>query len=366
MRSSLDENTAKMFFCSLPPRRPRRRAVGGFTLVELLVVIAIIALLMGLLLPAVQSARESGRTVSCKNNLKQVALALLSYESANGAFPPRGVWGIETGSPPFPENHHSWITFILAQLDQPALGSSIDLSQRAWGRSHLSAPLPTLRCPSDPHFRSASETHNLTITNYAGCEGYDWWRNRYIDTVAGVGTANATITGVFGIGQRNPGGYSAPVATQPARIKDGMSNSLLLGEVTSVGFLGRPGGMGVGEPNPPTSAYFRAALIDTTTAGAIGSAPWKSASGGQPGAHPNFRWSYPPPNPGVPGPPGAGGPVFMTYGGINSQRWGASSFHLGFIHIAMCDGSVRPVRESISWATWNLICSIDDQQTISE
>ena len=60
------------------------------------------------------------------------------------------------------------------------------------------------------------------------------------------------------------------------------------------------------------------------------------------------------------------GPVFMTRGGINSHFLSASSFHPGVIHIATCDGAVRPVRETISWVTWNLICSANDARVTAE
>ena len=93
--------------CSLRrPPSPITRATGsrgftaGFTLVELLVVIAIIGVLIALLLPAVQSARESARRNGCQNNLKQLGLGLQSRLIAGKTFPPRGMWGIETSSPP--------------------------------------------------------------------------------------------------------------------------------------------------------------------------------------------------------------------------------------------------------------------------
>ncbi len=93
----------------------------AFTLVELLVVIAIIALLVGLLLPAVQAAREAARSFSCRNNLKQISLAVLAYESAHRKFPPgRGM--------PVPRTF-STFTYILPFIEQSALYNRIDFLQ---------------------------------------------------------------------------------------------------------------------------------------------------------------------------------------------------------------------------------------------
>ena len=222
-----------------------------------------------------------------------------------------------------------------------------------------------MRCPSDPFFLRPSETLNVTITNYAGCEGFDWWYNRYEGTLPSGVVCNAQVTGVLGqsITARAPTGE--PHRLKAARIPDGLSKTLLLGEATSVGFVnGNPRGldrMGDGVPFTTSRAYTRAAFIDVTTDGSIGQAPWKKANGAAPGP-----WIYAEPGPGNSGPPGVSGPVFMTRGGINSDYLGADSFHLGFIDIAMCDGSVRPIRETTDWRIWNLICSADDTQAINE
>src|SRR5262245_12875336 len=96
----------------------------GLTLVELLVVIAIIGLLVSLLLPAVQAARESARRTSCSNNLRQIGIALSNYESVYKLFPPSSTSDVEQGAwllHPELRHIHSWLSLILPQLEQSNL-----------------------------------------------------------------------------------------------------------------------------------------------------------------------------------------------------------------------------------------------------
>ena len=149
----------------------RRRL--GFTLVELLVVIAIIGVLVALLLPAVQAAREAARRGQCLNHLKQMGLALLNHESAKGAFP-KGRWNVlstdlnkhDVADRPSAKSHdHSWQVVTLPYAEEANIARQYNL-QKAWfhadNRTAVSAPIAMFRCPSvgeidrfDANFASA-------------------------------------------------------------------------------------------------------------------------------------------------------------------------------------------------------------------
>jgi prepilin-type N-terminal cleavage/methylation domain-containing protein/prepilin-type processing-associated H-X9-DG protein len=139
-------------------RRRTRVAKRGFTLVELLVVIAIIGMLVAILLPAIQHAREAARRTQCANNLKQVALAALNYESARKKLPPSGTAEIRTEMPqnvevfnPYGGNQYSWIVTLLPYLEQAPLAQRFDLSKKVFAQTSnpQAVTIPSLRCPSD-------------------------------------------------------------------------------------------------------------------------------------------------------------------------------------------------------------------------
>ncbi len=173
-------------------RRPSRPAAGAFTLVELLVVIAIIGILVALLLPAIQAAREAARRSQCTNNLKQIAVALHNYHDIHktfmtvaGGIQPTAYlgscpgWVVSTG--------YSWRAMILPQIEQQALYDRMDLSKvtlGCWPAGDSSgafprlgdsdpagrpgdAIIPTFMCPSDPTRQVGTEGP----TNYAGIWG---------------------------------------------------------------------------------------------------------------------------------------------------------------------------------------------------
>jgi prepilin-type N-terminal cleavage/methylation domain-containing protein len=126
------------------------RRTRGFTIIELLVVIAIIAILIALLLPAVQQAREAARAVSCKNHLKQLSLALHNYESTHRVYPPGYLYA------PGPQGNHlgfGWGAMLLPYLEQSPLYAEFDFHRPVWHASNR-APrerhLAVFLCPSDP------------------------------------------------------------------------------------------------------------------------------------------------------------------------------------------------------------------------
>ena len=209
----------------LPFRKPiHRRRSGGFTLIEVLVVITIISILIALLMPAVQQVREAARRVQCKNNLRQIGLALYSYHDAHRVMPPgyiaRDVGtddpaALETG-PGF-----AWGTMILPQLDQAPLFRHFDFQEDATDAHNLEhgqTALPVFRCPSDPssgRFRvdDGTETYELASANYVGLYGY------------GSVTMRPGRPDPAGIFYRNS-------STRLRDITDGASNTMLVGERT--------------------------------------------------------------------------------------------------------------------------------------
>lgn len=146
-----------------------RRRPTGFTLIELLTVIAMIALLISLLLPAVQQAREAARRTQCRNNLMQIGLALSNYMIAHDVLPP----GTQDVTGPIQSvegagRHMGWITQILPYLDQRNAYEQIDFgvsvydARQAAARRHL---ISTLLCPTDPE---SSSSGDIALTSYCG------------------------------------------------------------------------------------------------------------------------------------------------------------------------------------------------------
>ena len=204
------------------PKSTRPEITSGFTLVELLVVITIIGILISLLLPAVQSAREAARRLQCGNNLKQIGLASLSYESQWGTFPP-GVIGTRldtTRTDAGAKRQIAWDVFLLPQLEQQAVydlfrfDRAFDHADNAVAVAYV---LPVFLCPSTGEKaldRLESKTKKgLGAIDYGG--------------MYGSGTPNN--------GKAPTGGvlcwlYGKDFALSIAQITDGTSNTMIVGE----------------------------------------------------------------------------------------------------------------------------------------
>ncbi len=207
---------------------------SGFTLIELLVVIAIIAILIGLLVPAVQKVREAAARLQCQNNLKQLGLGLHGYESQNKTFPPGALRSTATGTvAPFFKKFgvtannvkHSFAVFILPHIEQGAVSAMYNINADCTAATNQAAretPIALFLCPSaqggSPRLNQttiSSVAYTFAGTDYAPNNGYD----------AGLESA-----GLVDVSINRNGILDANVAFGIPEITDGTSNTFLLSE----------------------------------------------------------------------------------------------------------------------------------------
>ena len=328
----------------------RRR---GFTLVELLVVIAIIASLIGLLLPAVQGAREASRQTSCLNNLRQLALSFQVYETAKKILPPpkRLFTGSITACEP-KMAHRSWAPDVLPFLEETAIMNQYDLSRNWWENADGSAPsggaagvydenpsgnralarnfLTVLQCPSAVPNRIQDKIENPRKTGACG----DYFM------VAGTGTnfnASAGLsagTVVAGPGPSEEWSGCGTSAKRPrntlGRITDGATKTILLAECAGREDVWR------GSTRYPANADHAAGV---NCARAQGGA-WATNDNAYGFGEKNKGWCTPGPT---------SGPIPMSAMGVNGSNengWLVYGFHPAGAAIAMVDTSVRFVSTS--------------------
>ena len=345
--------------------RPR---LGGFTLIELLVVIAIIGVLIALLLPAVQSAREAARRAQCTNNLKQIGLALNNYESALGSYPMGcldqvrfngNCNGSDPYDPSFPKLF-SWQLYILPYVEQNAASNSVNFDMNYLFRAQFTSFKTTYAafiCPSDePAEPTPAGYIGTTQSSYAGMAGMTelvWW---------GFGgdpaAPNANRCGDFD----GEGPFGMSISYKVSDIRDGTSNTIFVGEKSR--FINEPGG-----------SNFNFAHI----VGAFGGPPWGGTS---PWANDTrvtgLAYSVPKINApaannvdcfnGNPfGIPRYGYPA----GWVNNQaclyvgQFGFRSNHPGGANFLFGDGSVKFLKESINMKSYRALSTRKLSEVVS-
>ena len=296
-------------------------------------VIAIIGILVALLLPAVQAAREAARRMSCSNNLKQVGLALHNYHDTYKTFPPEAIWS--RVSPPVNMStdcrNFTWITMILPFLEQQPLADQIDFRLPIYPQTLQdnvtpirSVQLEVLLCPTDITYQQPP--HGFGVSSYAGAEGVDWWHRE-----------GSWYGGVFMIKD----------SCKISEIIDGTSSTIMVGEATTGGYVTRPGANihqgGNGRLRQGGERVFRAAFVATTTDPSVaanvvrGPLPLADGSGGNAGFW-GPGWAS----------PHAYRPVYFSYDGMNTEWRGAGSLHPGGAQFCLADGSVRFIAETIA------------------
>jgi prepilin-type N-terminal cleavage/methylation domain-containing protein/prepilin-type processing-associated H-X9-DG protein len=330
------------------------RTQRGFTLVELLVVIAIIGVLVSLLLPAVQQAREAARRSQCLNQLHQLAIAAHNRHDVHNAFPP-GIYQLSFAGPPRFRGVSLFVK-LLPYFEQSALADGWDetdpLTNTVGAASSRTATvLPALICPSDVIPQNPVNTGSnrwYGITSYGGNGGARSYDPQF-----------ATNDGIFFV--IGPGSQTAPQgqATRMADVVDGLSNTLLFGERSHF------------DPNHDSFAASITAP-NGQFVNHLGTVGWWAASGGRLAAGDVTMSAYAPINFRIPAnfangarmvPPATD---FNSYLYYNDRRLCAfGSLHPGGANFALADGSVRFVTQSISATVFLRSAIRNDGETVS-
>lgn len=352
----------------------RLRFRFGFTLIELLVVIAIIAVLIALLLPAVQQAREAARRSQCKNNLKQIALAFHNYQDAAKQFPVSISW---SGSDDF-RGAFSDKVFLLPYLDMKPAYLQTDFvtgcgafDSGGWncggGNPNIatqSLRLPVFTCPSEPNAVSGGQAN----FNYAINHGTSHHNHTGAQNVRAVnGNHNGVASFVQGAGAPSSHWLRSDEKVTTAKITDGTSTTALYAEIQIDWLASQPGP----DPDPARRRTQVHSWADTSPS----TSATRQQCLGQTGlsGRPNMRgrswaWSF----------MGVGAAYNHTmmpnektchsytddWGGSNLMA--AGSQHTGMANVAMADGGVRSVNQTVANEVWWAIGTRNGAETVGE
>jgi prepilin-type N-terminal cleavage/methylation domain-containing protein len=332
----------------------RRFLRTGFTLVELLVVIAIIGILVALLLPAIQAAREAARRNSCSNNLKQLGVALQNYHDTYQRFPPVAVFGKFGGpgrappSVPSPAYNHTWCLMILPFMEQQALYDSVDKNLRVWDQPIRSTVVPAFLCPSDAGFgEDPNQTHGIAVTHYVASEGYHWWPGSAVPNFPFA--PGVDFQGVFAGGQ----------STKMSGITDGTSQTIVVAESNSTGYQPLSDGWwknGTGVKRQATAnGVFRSAFVFTGMGGTCCETGWFNKPDDS-GVQTGWNWFRAGPHSYM--------PSFILAWGLNTEWPATGSIHPGVELVTLADASVHSLSTDITYETWCKLNAMKDGEAV--
>ncbi len=320
------------------------RSRRGFTLIELLVVIAIIAVLIALLLPAVQQAREAARRTQCKNNLKQLGLALHNYESTHRTFPPGSlgypfVWSAQAQLLPYVEQAGLQNLLILTVPPMTPFGAGYDAAAVAQNDTAARNRLPLLLCPSDSDGVPSQPYGGIS---YPACAGSGLNAAGTADD-GSVANADGVIFTRSKIGFRD--------------LTDGTSNTVAFSEHL----------LGDGQNAAPAGNDFRHRVVElsmgtqTTPSACAGAPAWSGQRGAKwvngHLADTMYNHFYPPNTTQFPD---------CHNGFHNFALTAARSAHEGGVQVCLCDGSARFISENINMGIWQALATRSGGEVLGE
>jgi len=337
---------------------PNRSLRRGFTLIELLVVIAIIAVLVALLLPAVQQAREAARRSQCKNNLKQIGIAMHSYHSSANLFPPGRIVNYVNG-----QGHcFSAYAHLLPALDQGTIYNLINFNANPddTGNSNAAVTaliLPMLQCPSDQQvvLQAGFGTHNYPMTT---------------GTTLAVSPNNLQGTPINGVFYENSN-------TSAVKITDGMSQTVCFSETVK----SNPNGPATWDGVSPTNGFVLNTGNTNVPGGpALTSYPSQCSGAnlvlqqtrgskwlyGAPG-HSMYNHMRVPNDPNVDCRGGEPHSKDMTTDWPNlTHNVTCHSLHSGGVHALFCDGHVQFISSNVDLGVWQALGTRNGGEVVSD